>query len=44
MLLDKKKNGIFEKYLTELSALAYIKILDENDVAKCFERLIKRIE
>ncbi|MBW6481653.1 MAG: nucleotidyl transferase AbiEii/AbiGii toxin family protein [Vicingaceae bacterium] len=33
-----------EKYQTELSALAYRKIPDEKDVAKCFEELIKRIE
>lgn len=33
-----------EKYQTELSALAYRPIPDENDVAKCFEELIKRIE
>lgn len=33
-----------EKYQTELSALAYRPIPNENDVAKCFERLIKRIE
>jgi predicted nucleotidyltransferase component of viral defense system len=32
------------KYQTELSALAYRPIPDENDVAKCFEELIKRIE
>jgi predicted nucleotidyltransferase component of viral defense system len=32
------------KYQTELSALAYRQIPDENDVAKCFEGLIKRIE
>lgn len=35
---------IKEKYQTELSAFAYRKIPDENDVAKCFEELIKRIE
>ena len=33
-----------EKYQTELSALAYRPIPNENDVAKCFEELIKRIE
>lgn len=33
-----------EKYQTELSALAYRPIPDENDVTKCFEELIKRIE
>lgn len=33
-----------EKYKTELYALAYRPIPDENVVAKCFERLIKRIE
>ncbi len=33
-----------EKHQTELSALAYRKIPDEKDVAKCFEELIKRIE
>lgn len=33
-----------EKYQTELSALAYRKIPDEKNVAKCFEELIKRIE
>ena len=33
-----------EKYRAELSALAYRPIPDENDVAKCFEELIKRIE
>ncbi|HAD34671.1 MAG TPA: nucleotidyltransferase [Chitinophagaceae bacterium] len=32
-----------EKYQTELSALAYRPIPVENDVAKCFEELIKRI-
>lgn len=32
-----------EKYQTELSALAYRPIPAENDVAKCFEKLIKRI-
>lgn len=32
-----------EKYQTELSALAYRKIPDENDVAKCFEELVKRV-
>ncbi len=32
------------KYQTELSALAYRPIPDEEDVAKCFEELIKRIE
>ncbi len=32
-----------EKYRTELSALAYRPIPSENDVAKCFEELIKRI-
>lgn len=35
---------IKEKYQTELSALAYRPIPDEKDVAKCFEKLIKRIE
>lgn len=33
-----------EKYQTELSALAYRPIPNENDVAKCFEELIKRIK
>lgn len=33
-----------EKYQTELSALAFRPIPNENDVAKCFEELIKRIE
>lgn len=33
-----------EKYQTELSALAYRPIPAENDVAKCFEELIKRIK
>jgi len=33
-----------EKYQTELSALAYRKIPDEKDVAKCFSELIKKIE
>lgn len=33
-----------EKYQTELSALAYRPIPNENDVAKCFKELIKRIE
>ncbi|MGB5383813.1 MAG: nucleotidyl transferase AbiEii/AbiGii toxin family protein [Lutimonas sp.] len=33
-----------EKYQTELSALAYRPIPNENDVAKCFEGLINRIE
>jgi predicted nucleotidyltransferase component of viral defense system len=33
-----------EKYQTELSALAYRKIPDEKDVAKCFEELIVRIK
>lgn len=33
-----------EKYQTELSALAYRPIPIENDVAKCFGELIKRIE
>lgn len=33
-----------EKYQTELSALAYRQIPDEDDVAKCFSELIKRIE
>ncbi len=33
-----------EKYQTELSALAYRSIPNENDVAKCFEELIKRIK
>ncbi len=32
-----------EKYQTELSALAYRPIPVENDVANCFEELIKRI-
>jgi predicted nucleotidyltransferase component of viral defense system len=32
------------KYQTELSALAYRPIPNENDIAKCFEELIKRIE
>lgn len=32
-----------EKYKTELSALAYRPIPKENDVAKCFEELIKRV-
>lgn len=35
---------LIEKYQTELSALAYRPIPDENDVAKCFEELIKRIK
>jgi len=35
---------IKEKYKTELSALAYRPIPDENDISKCFEDLIKRIE
>ena len=35
---------IKEKYQTELSAFAYRPIPDENDVAKCFSELIKRIE
>lgn len=33
-----------EKYQTELFALAYRPIPNENDVAKCFEELIKRIK
>ncbi len=33
-----------EKYQTELSALAYRPIPNEQDVAKCFSELIKRIE
>jgi predicted nucleotidyltransferase component of viral defense system len=33
-----------EKYQTELAALAYRKIPDENDVANCFEKLINRIK
>jgi len=33
-----------EKYQTELSALAYRPIPAENEVAKCFEELIKRIK
>ena len=33
-----------EKYRTELSALAYRPIPDEESVAKCFNELIKRIE
>ena len=33
-----------EKYQMELSALAYRPIPEENDVAKCFSELIKRIE
>ena len=33
-----------EKYQTELSALAYRPIPNENDIAKCFEELIKGIE
>ncbi|MDO9510445.1 MAG: nucleotidyl transferase AbiEii/AbiGii toxin family protein [Bacteroidales bacterium] len=33
-----------EKYQTELSALAYRPIPNENEVAKCFEELIKRIK
>jgi len=32
------------KYQTELSALAYRPIPDEDDVSKCFKELIKRIE
>jgi predicted nucleotidyltransferase component of viral defense system len=32
-----------EKYKTELSALAYRQIPDEKDVAKCFEKLAKRV-
>jgi hypothetical protein len=32
-----------EKYQAELSALAYRPIPAENDVAKCFEKLINRI-
>jgi predicted nucleotidyltransferase component of viral defense system len=32
-----------DKYQTELSALAYRPIPDENDVAKCFENLLKII-
>lgn len=35
---------IKEKYQTELSALAYRKIPDEKDVAKCFEKLIMRVK
>ena len=34
---------IKKKYRTELSALAYREIPDENDVAECFEKLLKRI-
>lgn len=33
-----------EKYQTELTALAYRPIPNEQDVAKCFSQLIKRIE
>lgn len=33
-----------KKYQTELSAIAYRIIPEEQDVAKCFEELIKRIE
>ena len=33
-----------EIYQTELSALAYRPIPAENEVAKCFEELIKRIK
>ena len=33
-----------EKYQTELSAFAYRPIPNENEVAKCFENLMKRIE
>jgi predicted nucleotidyltransferase component of viral defense system len=33
-----------EKYQNELSALAYRPIPNENDVAKCFEELIKKIK
>jgi len=33
-----------EKYQTELAALAYRPIPNEQDVAKCFSQLIKRIE
>jgi len=32
-----------EKYRTELSAFAYRPIPDEDDVAKCFDELIKRL-
>lgn len=32
-----------EKYKTELTALAYRPIPDENEVAKCFDELIKRL-
>lgn len=32
-----------DKYQTELSALAYRSIPDENDVAECFEELMKRL-
>ncbi len=35
---------IKERYQTELSALSYREIPNENDLAKCFEKLIKRIE
>jgi len=35
---------LLEKYQLELSALAYRKIPNEKDVAKCFSELIKRIE
>jgi predicted nucleotidyltransferase component of viral defense system len=35
---------LIEKYQIELSALAYRKIPNEKDVAKCFSELIKRIE
>lgn len=34
---------INEKYKTELTALAYRPIPDENEVAKCFDELIKRM-
>lgn len=35
---------IKEKYKTELSALAYRPIPNEEEVAKCFEQLVKRIQ
>ena len=35
---------IKDKYQTELSALAYKAIPKENEVAACFEELIKRIK
>jgi hypothetical protein len=33
-----------EKYHTELSALAYRPIPVENDIAECFNKLLKRIQ